>query len=75
LSPSVASVNVSRFWYSVDDCPSFGLFACIALLLNSVVPFWLLIVRKVGAMSGGGGGGRAHIAREWLAEATNTMGC
>jgi hypothetical protein len=26
-------------------------------------------------MTGGGGGGKAHAAGEWLAEATYTMGC
>jgi hypothetical protein len=46
LSPSVASINVSWFWYSVVDCQSFGLFPCVALLLNLVMPFRLLIVRQ-----------------------------
>ena len=46
LSPSVALVNVSWFWYNAVDCPSFRLFTCVALLLNLAVPFWLLIVRR-----------------------------
>ena len=46
LSLCIASVNVSRLWYSVVDCPSFRLFACITLLLYLVVPFWLFVVRQ-----------------------------
>ena len=61
MSPSVASVNVSRFWYSVVDYSSFGLFVCVALLLNLTALFWLLIVNEVGVMTGGGGG-RTHAA-------------
>ena len=31
-------------------------------------------IHEVGAMSGGGGG-KTHAAREWLTEATDTVGC
>jgi hypothetical protein len=31
-----------RLWHSVVDCTSFGLLPEVALLLNMLVPFWLL---------------------------------
>jgi hypothetical protein len=63
---------VPRIWNIAINCPSFGLFSCIALLLNLALPFRLLVWDEVGAMTGGCG--KAHAAGEWLAEATETVG-
>jgi hypothetical protein len=37
-----ASVDMLRFWHSVVDYRSFGLLPEVTLLLNMLVPFWLL---------------------------------
>ena len=35
-------VDMLRFWHGTVDCASFRLFLEVALLLNVLVPFWLL---------------------------------
>ena len=67
----MASVNVSRLWNNAINCPSFGSFSCITLLLNLALPFRLLVWDEVGAMTSGCG--KAHAAGEWFAEATKTV--
>jgi hypothetical protein len=43
-----SSIDMLRFWHSAVDCTSFGLLPEVVLLLNMLVPFWLLALGMSG---------------------------
>jgi hypothetical protein len=73
IQPSVASVNVPGLWNSVVDYLSFRLFSSITLTLNLTLPLSYWLWDEVG--NDAGGWGKTHPTGEWLAKATEVVGC